>query len=87
MIEHQVKAWMTLDNYEAAIDSQLEDAKEMQIEECEYRFCGLLFVDIRLHYWQMHPEYIRPGMNQFSINNERKAEGERHSVYYLSLKF
>ena len=28
MIEHQVKEWMTLDNYEAAIDSQLEDAKK-----------------------------------------------------------
>ena len=49
MIEHQVKEWMTLDNYEAAIDSQLKDAKEMQIEKCEYRSCGFLFVHIRLH--------------------------------------
>ena len=80
MIEYQVKEWMTLDNYEAAIDSQLEDAKKMQIEKCEYRSCGLLFVDIRLHYWQMHPEYIKPGMNQFNMNHGKEAGAEHPEV-------
>ena len=80
MIKHQIKNWVTLDSYEAAIDNQLEDAKKMQIEKCVYRDCGFLFVDIRMHYWQMHPEYIKPGMNQSSKNHGKEAEGEHKKV-------
>ena len=48
-----------MDNYEAAIDSQVVDAQKMQIEKCAYRNCGYLFVDIQFHYWQYHPQHIR----------------------------
>ena len=71
---------MTLDNYEGAIDNQLQDAKKMQIEKCAYRNCGFLFVDIRLHYWQMHPEHIRPSMNRVSMNDKRDTEDEHQEV-------
>ena len=31
VLSQKIKRWMTLDNYEAAIDNQLEDAKIMQV--------------------------------------------------------
>ena len=59
VLSQEILRWMTMDNYEAAIDNQLEDAKKMQIEKCAYKNYGFLFVDIRLHYWQMHPQHIQ----------------------------
>ena len=35
---------------------------------------------MRLHYWQMHPEHIRPGINQSSRNNEKEAKGDPQQV-------
>ena len=55
VLSQEILRWMTMDNYEAAIDSQIEDAQKMQIEKCAYRNCGFLFVDIQFHYWQYHP--------------------------------
>ena len=75
--EHQVEAWIILESYEAAIERQLEDAKEVQMMRCEYRSCGFLFFNdsqVKLHYWQMHSEYVNPGMNQINISHEEEAE-------------
>ena len=50
ILSQEILRWMTMDNYEAAIDSQMEDTQEMQIEKCAYRNCGFLFVNIQFHY-------------------------------------
>ena len=72
-----MEAWIILESYEAAIERQLEDAKEVQMMRCEYRSCGFLFLNdsqVKLHYWQMHSEYVNPGMNQINISHEEEAE-------------
>ena len=66
--------WMSLDNYEAAIDSQMIDAKEIEIETCAYKDCSYLFVDIQCHYWQYHPQFIKPNTNRASMTNEIVTE-------------
>ena len=60
MLSQEILMWMSLDNYEAAIDSQMIDAKEIEIETCAYKDCRYLFVDIQCHYWQYHPQFIKP---------------------------
>ena len=94
MLSQEILRWMCMDNYEAAIDSQMIDAKEMQIETCAYRNCGYLFVDIQFHYWQYHPQYIRPNTNQASMINKTVSEEklsevqivEFHKIHFNSTK-
>ena len=69
-----------MDHYEAAIDSQMEDAQKMQIEKCAYRNCGFLFVDIQFHYWQYHPQHIRPNTNQAGMIDEKDTEDKLQEV-------
>ena len=66
--------------YEAAIDSQVEDAQKMQIEKCAYRNCGFLFVDIQFHYWQYHPQHIRPNTNQAGMIDKKDTEDKLQEV-------
>ena len=80
VLSQEILRWMSMDNYEAAIDSQMIDAKEMQIETCAYRNCGYLFVDIQFHYWQYHPQYIRPNTNQASMINKTVTEEKLSEV-------
>ena len=47
------------------------------MKKCEYRSCGFLFFNdsqVKLHYWQMHPEYVNPGMNKINISHGEEAE-------------
>ena len=68
MLDQEISTWVNLDTYEAAIDAQI-DAKEIEIETCAYRECGYLFVDIQYHYWQYHPQFIKPNTNRASMTN------------------
>ena len=54
--------------------SQMIDAKEIEIETCAYKDCGYLFVDIQCHYWQYHPQFIKPNTNRASMTNEIVTE-------------
>ena len=65
---------MSLDNYEAGLDSQMIDAKEIEIETCAYKDCRYLFVDIQCHYWQYHPQFIKPNTNRASMINKIVTE-------------
>ena len=69
MLDQEISTWVNLDTYEAAIDAQI-DAKEIEIETCAYRECGYLFVDIQYHYWQYHPQFIKPNTNRAGMTNE-----------------
>ena len=80
VLSQEILWWMIMDNYEATIDSQMEDAQEMQIEKCAYRNCGFLFVDIQFHYWQYHPQHIRPNMNQAGMIDKKDTEDKLQEV-------
>ena len=67
---------MSLDSYESAVDTQMIDAREIEIETCAYKDCGYLFVDIQCHYWQYHPQFIKPNTNQANLTNEKVTEKE-----------
>ena len=45
MLSQEILLWMCLDNYESAVDSQMIDANEIEIETDAYKDCGYLFVD------------------------------------------
>ena len=47
------------------------DAREIEIETCAYKDCGYLFVDIQCHYWQFHPQFIKPNTNQAKQTNKK----------------
>ena len=79
VLSQEILRWMTMDNYEAAIDSQMEDAQEMQIETCAYRNCGYLFVDIQFH-WQYHPQHIRPNTIQADMIDKKDTEEKLQEV-------
>ena len=68
---NQVEAWVILEGYETALDRQTEDAKEVKITKCETdRSCGFFFFNNRqakMHFWQMHQEYVNPEMNQVNV--------------------
>ena len=51
-----------MDTYEASLDTITLDIKRLEIEKCAYMSCGFTFLDIHSHYWQFHPEYIKPNM-------------------------
>ena len=34
--------------------------ESLEVESCAYRRCGHTFLDIHSHYWQFHPEFIKP---------------------------
>ena len=51
-----------MENYESSLDTQTLDAKRLEVERCAYVNCGYTFLDIHSHYWQFHPEYIKPNM-------------------------
>ena len=80
MLSQEILLWMCLDNYESAVDSQMIDAKEIEIETCAYKDCGYLFVDIQCHYWQYHPQFIKPNTNRASLTNEKVTEKELPEV-------
>ena len=65
---------MSLESYESAVDAQMTDAKEMEIETCTYKDCGYLFVDIQCHYWHFHPQFIKPNTNQANLTNKKVTE-------------
>ena len=74
MLSQEILWWMSLESYESAVDAQMTDAKEMEIETCTYKDCGYLFVDIQCHYWQFHPQFIKPNTNQANLINEKVTE-------------
>ena len=74
MLSQEILWWMSLDSYESAVDAQMIDAREIEIETCAYKDCGYLFVDIQCHYWQFHPQFIKPNTNQANLTNEKVTE-------------
>ena len=65
---------MSLESYESAVDAQTIDAKDIEIETWAYKECGCIFVDIQCHYWQFHPQFIKPNTNQANLTNEKVTE-------------
>ena len=61
-LSKKVLWWIYMENYESSLDTQTLDVKRLEIEKCAYMNCGFTFLDIHSHYWQFHPEYIKPNM-------------------------
>ena len=59
-LSQRIMWWISLESLEASLDAQILDADSLEIERCTYQRCGYTFLDIHSHYWQYHPEFIKP---------------------------
>ena len=70
-LSQEILWWMSLESYEAAVGAQALDARNLEIETRAYKGCGYIFVDIQSHYWQFHPQFIKPNTKQANQANEK----------------
>ena len=69
-----------MENYESSLDTQTLDAKRLEVEICAYLNCGYTFLDIHSHYWQFHPEYIKPNMRKANCTKDTVTEFQESNM-------
>ena len=59
-VSRDVMSWIQMGSYEASIDAQKSEAKQIVIKKCPLLGCGYTFIDARNHNWQFHSDVIKP---------------------------
>ena len=73
--------WIYMENYESSLDSQTLDVKRLEIEKCAYKKWGFTFLDIHSHYWQFHPEFIKPNMRVTNHTEDTVTGLQKCNIY------